>query len=98
ISATETEILSWVLAEREATPEYKAFVLQNGVDNFGISGVFEQDDLELWASATSASDNVIARQFPFSFHTALPVANKPLANHHAPGRAYQPVLSEIIQF
>jgi PAH dioxygenase large subunit len=26
------------------------------------------------------------------------VMDKPLKNHHGPGRAYQPVLSEIIQF
>jgi hypothetical protein len=98
ISATETEILSWVLAEREATPQYRANALRTGVDNFGISGMFEQDDLELWASATQASDNPIALQFPFSFHTALPVMKDPMSNPPGPGRAYQPVLSEIIQF
>jgi PAH dioxygenase large subunit len=98
ISGTETEILSWVLAEREASPEYKASVLRNGVDNFGISGIFEQDDVELWAAATDASDNDIAMQFPFSFHTALPLLDTPMADHKGPGRAYQPVLAEIIQF
>jgi phenylpropionate dioxygenase-like ring-hydroxylating dioxygenase large terminal subunit len=98
ISATETEIMSWVLAEREASPAYKASLLKNGVDNFGIAGIFEQDDLELWAAAASASDNQIAQRLPFSFHTALPRLDKPMTRHTGPGRAYQPVVAEVIQF
>jgi PAH dioxygenase large subunit len=98
ISASETEIMSWVLAEREASPEYKASLLKNGIGNFGIAGVFEQDDLELWAAAASASDNPIAACHPFSFHTALPRIDKPMADHPGPGRAFQPVVAEVIQF
>jgi hypothetical protein len=97
-SGTEMEILSWVLAEKEASPEYKDNVLKVGFRNFGIAGLFEQDDLELWASATLASDNPIARRYPYSFHTALPALNKPLSDYKGPGRAYQPILSEVAQF
>src|SRR6185437_16863723 len=77
ISATEMEILSWVLAEREATADYKATVLRNGFHNFGAAGVFEQDDLELWASATTASNNPVAKRLPYSFQTALPYLDSP---------------------
>ncbi len=42
ISGTEMEIRSWILAEREATPEYKSSVLRKGFHNFGAAGVFEQ--------------------------------------------------------
>src|SRR5690606_37978544 len=41
-SGTEMEILSWVLAEKEASPEYKDNVLKVGFRNFGIAGLFEQ--------------------------------------------------------
>ena len=40
LSATETEVLSWILAEAEATPDYKEAVLKNGFRNFGAAGVF----------------------------------------------------------
>ena len=90
VSATEMEILSWVLAEREATPDYKATVLRNGFHNFGAAGVFEQDDLELWASATYASNNPVAKQLPYSFQTALPYINAPEKDHKWPGRAFKP--------
>jgi hypothetical protein len=97
ISGTEMEVLSWVLAEKEAPAEYKADVLRKGFHNFGAAGVFEQDDLELWASATYASDNPIARQFPYSFHTALPHLNAPEKDHKWPGRAYKPANTEVAQ-
>jgi hypothetical protein len=98
ISATEMEVLSWVLAEREAPADYKDRVLKYGFHNFGAAGVFEQDDMELWASATEASNNPIARQFPYSFQTCLPYLDKPAADHKWPGRAYRPANTEVAQF
>lgn len=97
VSGTEMEVLSWVLAEKEASAEYKAAVLRKGFHNFGAAGVFEQDDLELWASATNASNNPIAKQFPYSFHTALPYINSPEQTHKWPGRAYKPADTEVAQ-
>jgi PAH dioxygenase large subunit len=97
VSGTEMEILSWVLAEKEASAEYKATVLRSGFHNFGAAGVFEQDDLELWASATSVSNNPIAKQFPYSFHTALPYIGAPEKDHKWPGRAYKPADTEVAQ-
>ena len=85
------EVLSWVLAEREASAEYKARALKHGFHNFGAAGVFEQDDLELWASATQASDNPIAQRYPYSFHSSLPFDDAPLKDWKRPGRAYPAV-------
>ena len=97
ISGTEREVLSWILAEKEASPEYKAEVLRQGFHNFGIAGVFEQDDLELWASATDASNNSIAKQYPYSFHTAAPYFKNPEQQSQWPGRVYKPSDTEVAQ-
>jgi PAH dioxygenase large subunit len=98
INGSEMEVLSWVLAEREASAGYKEKMLKKGFHNFGVAGVFEQDDLELWESATAASNNAIARQFPYSFHTAVPYLDKPLPDYDGPGRAFKPSAAEVIQF
>lgn len=98
ISGTEMEILSWVLAERESSADYKQRVLNFGAHNFGAGGVFEQDDVELWAACTFGSDNSIARQFPYSFHTAVPLLDKPDTKYPGPGRAFRPTLPEVVQF
>jgi PAH dioxygenase large subunit len=97
VSGTEMEVLSWVLAEKEASQDYKDTVLRNGFHNFGAAGVFEQDDMELWASATHASNNAISKQFPYSFHTALPYIDKPEKDHKWPGRAFKPADTEVAQ-
>jgi phenylpropionate dioxygenase-like ring-hydroxylating dioxygenase large terminal subunit len=98
ISATEMEILSWVLAERETSSEYKARVLKKGFHNFGAAGVFEQDDIELWASATAASDNSIATQYPYGFQTCLPYLDKPETGNKWPARIFRPADTEVAQF
>ena len=98
VNGVEMEILSWVLAEKEASDEYKSAVLRKGFHNFGAAGVFEQDDIELWASATSASDNAISKNFPYSFHTALPYIDKPDKDHNGPGRLFRPADTEVAQF
>ena len=98
VSATEMEILSWVLAEVEASDDYKDHALKDGFHNFGAAGMFEQDDLELWASATAASDNRIAARHPYSFHSSLPFQDKPVDDHKWPGRAYRPSNTEVAQF
>ena len=95
---TEMEIVSWVLAEREATADYKAHVLKYGPRMFGTAGVFEQDDLELWASAAAASSNPVAERLPYGFQTCLPYLDKPIGDYPGPGRAFRPIDCEIIQF
>ena len=97
LGGSEMEVLSWVLAEREASAGYKDRALKHGFHNFGAAGVFEQDDLELWASATQASDNPIAQLYPYSFHSSLPFDGAPLENAKWPGRAYQPSNTEVAQ-
>jgi phenylpropionate dioxygenase-like ring-hydroxylating dioxygenase large terminal subunit len=97
-SGTEMEIMSWALAEREADASYKARSLSEGVRNFGIAGMFEQDDLAIWISATAASNNPVAAEYPYSFTSALPRMNKPEADYKGPGRAFKPIQAEIIQF
>lgn len=95
--ATEMEVLSWVLAEDEASAAYKESVLAKGFRSFGAAGVFEQDDMEIWASATSASNNHVALQYPYSFQTALPYLQKPIADYAWPGKAFQPPDTEVAQ-
>ena len=95
---TSMEVLSWIVAERESSDSYKDNVLKNGFHNFGAAGVFEQDDMELWISATRASNNPIAARYPYNFQTALRYLETPVADHAWPGAAYRPSNTEVSQF
>jgi len=98
VSGTEMEILSWVLAEREAPPAYKETALKVGFRMFGTAGVFEQDDLAIWAASAAASNNPIALRHPYGFQTSLRYRDSPLADYPHPGRAWRPIDTEVVQF
>lgn len=97
ISATETEIFSWCLAERETSEDFKALSLSDGIRKFGPAGTFEQEDVELWTSIAPASKGRIASIYPYNFQTAVPTMNSPVKGFAGPGEAYQPFLAEITQ-
>lgn len=96
IGAHAMEITSWYLAEREASDEWKQRVLEAGVRGFGMSGVFEEDDVDVWASVNHACRGRQARAEEASFETALNFA--PVDDFPGPGTAYYPMLPENAQF
>jgi PAH dioxygenase large subunit len=49
---TSTRVWSWLLVDKEASPEYRKATYEAYVRTFGPSGVFEQDDLENWEECT----------------------------------------------
>ena len=97
ISATDTEVLSWTFAEKEASSAYKADALRHGLHELGGAGVFEQDDVEMWSSATFATDNPVSRRLNYGFQTALPYAETPVPDFPWPGTAYRPIDTEVVQ-
>lgn len=90
------ELTSWYLAEREASDEWKQKVLEAGVRGFGMSGVFEEDDVDVWSSVTQVCRGRQARAGQASFETALNFA--PVDDFTGPGTAYFPMLPECEQF
>jgi len=98
ISASEMEIISWCLIDREASPAYRERSLADGLRNFGVSGLFEQEDVELWATIADSSRSALAQRYPFSFMTAVPAMHAPATDFFGPGQAYRPVLTEVTQF
>jgi hypothetical protein len=90
------ELTSWYLAEREASDDWKQKVLEGGVRGFGMSGVFEEDDVDVWSSVTQVCRGRQARAGQASFETALNFA--PVDDFTGPGTAYFPMLPECEQF
>ncbi len=98
LAAGKIEVLSWTLAEAESSPAHKSASLAVGITDFGIAGLFEQDDVTLWSSIGDSSRGRVARAHPFNFKTALPNLEQPVDDHPGPGKAFRPFASEIIQF
>lgn len=83
----QMELWSWHLVERNAPEAYKRETHQAYLRTFGISGTFEQDDAEVWASIGHSMKGQLARKLNFNYqmgHTTL----TPAKEWPGPGNAY----------
>jgi len=91
VSATETEVLSWFAVDRDAPDWYKAASYKAYMMCFGSSGMFEQDDVENWASITQMARGLMAERLNLHNRMGLlrdgGTVSAPI-EWPAPGRAY----------
>jgi hypothetical protein len=57
--------------DREAPAEVKRFLRSYYLRYSGPAGMTEQDDMENWNYATTASEGTIARRFPYHYKAGL---------------------------
>ena len=91
ISATETEVLSWFVVDRNAPQWYKDASYKAYVMCFGTSGMFEQDDVENWTSITHVASGGFARTLNLYNRMGLLHDDEfvsPPIDWPAPGRAF----------
>ena len=62
VSERETEVLSWFAVDAAAPEEFKRNSYKAYLMCFGISGMFEQDDVENWVSITDMAAGSMARR------------------------------------
>jgi nitrite reductase/ring-hydroxylating ferredoxin subunit len=65
--AHQTEVWRWYLVDKAAPPEVKSFLRDYYIRYSGPAGLTEQDDMENWNYAHSASRGTIARRYPYSY-------------------------------
>jgi phenylpropionate dioxygenase-like ring-hydroxylating dioxygenase large terminal subunit len=81
-SATQTEMWRWYLVDHDAPQEVKEVLRHYYMRYSGPGGMTEQDDMENWNYATSASRGIIARRHPYNYQMAMGAEN---ANDVIPG-------------
>src|SRR6476646_8389604 len=93
ISERETEVLSWFAVDAAAPEEFKRNSYKAYLMCFGISGMFEQDDVENWVSISDMAAGSMARRLTLNSRMGLTSEGKPvkppLATFAGPGLAYQ---------
>lgn len=92
ISATETEIFSFFVVDKQASADFKEKSYKAYIMCFGTSGMFEQDDMDAWVTLTrmtrgymSGSVHLHSRMGLRADNTPL---NPPLAEFSGPGVAH----------
>ena len=67
----QTEVWRWYLVDRAAPSEVKNYLREYYIRYSGPGGLTEQDDMENWNYAHSASRGTIARRYPYSYEQGL---------------------------
>lgn len=91
VSATETEVLSWFVVDRDAPEWYKAASYKAYLMCFGSSGMFEQDDVENWSSITQMARGQMAERLNLFNRMGLTRDGEPVSpriDWPGPGRAF----------
>lgn len=94
-SACQSEIWSWFMVDHEASPAYKEASRQGYVRTHGVSGTFDQDDLEVWTNITATARGAVARESTFNYVMGL--GQEPEASWVGPGDVYDADYSEANQ-
>jgi hypothetical protein len=93
IGPGETEVLSWFAVASDAPDDYKAASYKAYIMCFGSSGMFEQDDVENWASITTTAGGSMARRLLLNSRMGIDHAGAPIKAEYrdfaGPGTAYQ---------
>jgi len=95
VSPSKTEMLSFALAEKDASDEFKRAVSRATAFAFGASGLFEGDDLENWSGMQRGLEGVVTGGRKHSY----PAVRPPNAEGWpGPGEVHQGVWSDSVQW
>jgi hypothetical protein len=91
----EVEAWGWYFAPVEASAELRNEMYRAALQTFGMGGILDEDDSEVWSSITRTVRGSVASRGFMDFscgHSAVP-----LQDYRFPGTAYNSLLSEQAQ-
>jgi len=80
------EVWSWCFVDKNAAAPWKEASSKCYLRSFGMSGMFEQDDMENWAEITQGLKSPIAQRLWLQYKMGMDV--KPSEKWSGPGAAY----------
>jgi phenylpropionate dioxygenase-like ring-hydroxylating dioxygenase large terminal subunit len=92
-SPTSTEGWRFFLVDADAPQEVKDYLRRYYMRYSGPAGMTEQDDMENWLYATSASLGTVARRYPFNYQQSLGAWTR---EHHSLGGTVSLQITEEI--
>jgi phenylpropionate dioxygenase-like ring-hydroxylating dioxygenase large terminal subunit len=93
VSATESEIWTWVFAPKAAPPDVKKLWVTNSQRAFGAGGLFETEDSAVWSGIQRTMRGAMGRKLPFNVQMGDRINKGPDPDY--PGRVTQRAYSEV---
>lgn len=95
VSADRTEVLSFSLAEKDASDDFKRMVLKATTSVFGATGIFEGDDIENWTGMQRGLKGVINSDRKHVYPAVREPDNR---NWNGPGEVHQGAWCDSVQW
>jgi phenylpropionate dioxygenase-like ring-hydroxylating dioxygenase large terminal subunit len=97
ISADKMEVITWFLVEKHAPEDWKRRSRESFILTFSPSGIFEQDDTEVFTDITAAASGTMPLVKQLTFNYTMGLHRKPITEFVGPGVVYDDKFTEANQ-
>ncbi|MEH7250574.1 aromatic ring-hydroxylating dioxygenase subunit alpha [Neobacillus niacini] len=97
IAADKMEVITWFLVEKNAPVDWKKRSRESFILTFSPSGIFEQDDTEVFTDITAAASGTMPLIKQLTFNYTMGLHRKPIASFVGPGVVYDDKFTEANQ-
>jgi hypothetical protein len=97
IGPGKMEVIAWFLVEKNATEDWKKRSRDSFILTFSPSGIFEQDDTEVFTDITAAASGAMPVMKELVYNYTMGMHREPVQNFSGPGVVYDDKFSEANQ-
>lgn len=97
ISKDQMEVISWFLVEKNASEDWKQRSRESYILTFSPSGIFEQDDTEVFTDITAAAAGPMPYRKNLTYNYTMGLHREPLSDFPGPGIVYDDKFCEANQ-
>lgn len=97
VGVDKMEVITWFLVEKNASYDWKKRSRESFILTFSPSGIFEQDDTEVFTDITAAARGTMPLQKQLTFNYTMGLHRKPVTDFVGPGVVYDDKFTEANQ-
>ncbi|KAA9015964.1 aromatic ring-hydroxylating dioxygenase subunit alpha [Niallia endozanthoxylica] len=97
IGPDKMEVIAWFLVEKNASEDWKQRSRESFVLTFSPSGIFEQDDTEVFTDITAVATGAMPLQKNIMYNYTMGMHRQPVTDFVGPGTVYDDKFSEANQ-
>ncbi|MDR7235410.1 aromatic ring-hydroxylating oxygenase subunit alpha [Neobacillus drentensis] len=97
VGVDKMEVITWFLVEKNASVDWKRRSRESFVLTFSPSGIFEQDDTEVFTDITAAASGTMPLVKQLTFNYTMGLHRKPVEDFIGPGVVFDDKFTEANQ-
>ncbi|WP_209123416.1 aromatic ring-hydroxylating dioxygenase subunit alpha [Alkalihalobacillus sp. BA299] len=94
VGPDKMEVITWFLVEKHASEDWKRRSRESFVLTFSPSGIFEQDDTEVFTDITAAAKGILPQIREMNLNYTMGLHREPLKDFPGPGVVYDDKFTE----